>query len=575
MSRSPSKPSSSPGTIRAQLAAGYARDGYWSDEVLWDWVTRNARARGNAPALKTWGGVITYAELTQRALACAAGLRALGISKGDVVAVQLPNIPEFVVAYLAITRLGAVMQTMHMPYRAADIEVLLAHSGAKAMVCMSKSGDFVGAETCLALRARLPQLRAVIAVGAAAPDSAHAFDSLQQAAMADTLGHAHGLSGADDFLLLYTSGTTASPKGVPHAYRDFLANARLSARELSVEAHDVLLPVAPFTHLYGLFAVNMALASGACVALLPAFTPPELARALRELKPTIAFTAPAHIAACLNAKLFDGIDLSHMKYVQISGSAVPPALARALEPMLTGGRVMQLWGMTELQAGAYTRLTDSEAVRAETTGRASPGTDLRVVDGDGAVLAMTTASDTVSVPRAGANSDRTTGAALASTEGELQMRGPSLFEGYRNNAAATAESFTPDGWFRTGDLAVIDADGNTRLTGRVKDIINRGGVKFNPLDIEALLQKHPAIAEVAIAPLPDALLGERACCFAVLKAGAALDLEGVRAYLEALGVNKIKWPERFECVTAMPLTPTRKIIKSALIAQLYATESTA
>ena len=297
-------------STHAALAARHASEGCWSDEVLWDWVARNARERGDAPALKTWSGTLTHAELARRARVFAGGLRNAGVGKGDVVAVQLPNIPEFVIAYLAVTRLGAVMQTLHMPYRAADIEVLLAHSGAKVAVCMAAIGDFAAAKTFVSLRQRLSLLHVVIAVGGAVPDGAQAFDALLHEAplMDDT----HGLAGADDFLLLYTSGTTASPKGVPHAYRDFLANARLSARELSVEPHDVLLSAAPFTHLYGLFSINMALAAGACVALLPAFTPPELARALRELKPTIAFTAPAHIAACLNAGWFDGVDLSHM-----------------------------------------------------------------------------------------------------------------------------------------------------------------------------------------------------------------------------------------------------------------------
>lgn len=532
------------------LAERYVRDGFWSDEVLWDWLTRNAQTRGDQPALKTWSGVVTHAQLARSARACAAGLRAAGVAKGDVVAVQLPNIAEFIIAYLAITRLGAVMQTVHMSYRASDIEVLLAHSGARAMVCMAAAGDFAAAATVLSLRPRLPQLQLVVAVGAVAevaPAGARRIEDLLHSAT--PLEDDHGLCGADDFLLLYTSGTTASPKGVPHAYRDFLANAQFAARELSVEAHDVLLSAAPFTHLYGLFSINMSLSVGACVALLPAFTPPELARALRELKPTMAFTAPAHIAACLQLGLFTDLDLAHMKYVQLSGSAVPPALARALEPLLGGGKVMQLWGMTELQAGAYTRLGDTEAVRCETTGRASPGTELRVVDADGSPLA-------------------------AGQEGELQMCGPSLFDGYRDNPLATAESFTADGWFRTGDLAVIDAIGNTRLTGRVKDIINRGGVKFNPLEIETLLQKHPAIAEVALAPVPDATLGERACCFAVLKPGAVLDLEGVRAYLAERDVNKIKWPERFEAVAAMPLTPTRKIIKTELVRQLGRREGT-
>ena len=523
--------------------AAYRAAGFWNDETLGDWLARHAAARGNHVALRLGNTAWTYAQVAEQTARLANALTALGIAKGDVVAVQLPNTPQFIFSYFAIASIGAVMQTVHMPYRAPDIEVLLAHSGAVAAICLDQAKDYAAAETLLALRAKLPQLRAVIVSGDQVPAGAHSLPAIAAAASA-TLPRI-ALTGEDAFLLLYTSGTTSSPKGVPHAYQDFLANARLSAAALDVTPNDLLLSAAPFTHLYGLFAINMALAVGASVALLPVFSPPALADAIRVMRPTIGFTAPAHIAACMNAGWFKDLDLACFRYVQISGSAVPPALARSFEPLLKGGKVMQLWGMTELQAGAYTRLTDSETVRMESTGATSPGTELRVVDSAGAPVAT-------------------------ETEGELQMRGPSLFAGYLNNDAATRAAFAPDGWFKTGDLAARDAAGNVRLTGRVKDIINRGGIKFNPLDIEALLLQHPAIAEVAVAPVPDAVLGEKACAFVVLKPGAALDLDGAREFLAARKVAKLTWPEQIEIVNVMPVTPTRKIIKGQLVAALLA-----
>lgn len=524
-------------------SALYRAAGFWNDEVLRDWLARHAATCAEHVALRLGEAVWTYAQVAAETARLANALTALGISKGDVVAVQLPNTPQFIFSYLAIASIGAVMQTVHMPYRAADIEVLLAHSGAVAAICLDEAKDYAAAQIFLGLKEKLPQLQHVIVAHGKAPAGAHSLTAI--AAAAPTVMPDVVLGGSDAFLLLYTSGTTSSPKGVPHAYQDFLSNARLSAEALPVTSDDVLLSAAPFTHLYGLFTVNMALAAGATIALLPAFSPPALAEAIRVMRPTIGFTAPAHIAACMNAGLFNGLDLSCFKYVQISGSAVPPALAREFEPLLGGGKVMQLWGMTELQAGAYTRLTDSEAVRMETTGAASPGTELRIVDGLGQAVA-------------------------AGEEGELHMRGPSLFGGYLNNHEATREAFTPDGWFKTGDLATCDADGNLRLTGRVKDIINRGGVKFNPLEIEALLLQHPSIAEAAVAPVPDAVLGEKACAFVVLKPGTALDLDAVREFLAECGVTKLKWPEQLELVAAMPVTPTRKVIKGQLVAALLA-----
>ncbi len=522
-------------------AAQYRAAGYWRDDTLRDWLAARARERPDRDALRQGDRRVTWAELHRLTRAFECALDGLGIRKGDVVAVQLPNVVEFVVAYLAIAARGAVMQTVHMPYRAAELETLLAHSGARAAVVMAQAKDYEAARTVLGLRPKLPALAHVIAVGEP-PAGALGFDALIAAA-GDREPAPVALSGADPFLLLYTSGTTSAPKGAPHPYQTLLCNFRLSAEALGIGPDDVLLSAAPYTHLYGLFTCTLPIATGATALLLPAFSPPELVRLMHAGRPTVAFAAPAHIAACFAQQLFDGRDLSSLRYLQMSGSPVPAALARAFEPLMRGGKVMQLWGMTELQAGAYTRLDDPEPVRAETTGRPSPGTELRVVREDGAV-------------------------APPGEEGELQMRGASVFAGYLNDPAATRAAFTADGWFRTGDLATMDADGNTRLAGRTKDLINRGGVKFNPLEIETLLARHPAIEQAAIVPMPDPVLGEKACLFVALRPGATLTLAEVTGWLDAARVSKVKWPERLEIVDAMPLTPTRKIMKGELTKRL-------
>ncbi len=526
----------------------FRRAGYWSDVTLGDWLATNERECGDREALRwgardalgSGGGSLSWSQFGRQVRAFARGLDRFGIAKGDVIAVQLPNSVEFVTAYLAIASRGAVMQTLHMPYRAAELQTLLAHSKAVAAIVIAQAKDYSASRTVLELKPALPHMKHVIAVGPGAPEGALAFSDLVADAQSNATPPAPVTVTADmPFLLLYTSGTTSAPKGVPHAYRNFLGNSRLSARELSVTREDLLLSAAPYTHLYGLFSFNMALATGAVTLLMPAFSPPELAELFSRERPTIAFTAPAHIAACLGAKLFDGRDLSSLRYVQISGTAVPPELGRAFEPLLPGGKVMQLWGMTELQAGAYTRLADSEPVRIETTGCASPGTELRVVQDDGSPAAP-------------------------GEVGELQVRGASLFSGYLDNPQATRDAFTEDGWFRTGDLAEMDAAGNTALAGRTKDIINRGGVKFNPVDVENLMAGHPAVLEAAVVPMPDPVLGEKACLFVTLRPGQSLQLTEVQRFLEEKKVSKLKWPERLEIIGAMPLTPTRKVIKGQL-----------
>jgi cyclohexanecarboxylate-CoA ligase/acyl-CoA synthetase len=473
---------------------------YWRDETLHEWMTRHVRAIPDRVAVTGPDGAWSYSDLQRRALGLAAQFRALGIGRGDVVAIQLPNVAEFILTYLATGYAGAILQTLHMPYRGAEIETLLAHSGAKAMVCLAQGKDFNPAEAVLAMKPRLPRLQHVIAVGPGTSASAIAFDAdLRGAEIADTP------KSTDDFVLYYTSGTVSAPKGVPIPYRKFLANARLSVEALEITPDSILLSAAPYSHAYGLFSVNLAIAAGATVSLLPVFSPPALAEAIDRYRPTQAFTAPAHVTACLQAGLLNSERLSSLRFLQISGSACPPQLAQAVQAMMPNGKVTQLWGMSETQAGAYHRPGDPFDARMTSAGRASPGTELRVMLDDAL--------------------------APADEEGELQVRGCSVFGGYLNNQEATASAFTPDGWFRTGDLARMDADGNIRLTGRLKEIINRGGVKFNPADIEALIDRHPAVIQCAIAPIPDPVLGERACCFAVLKPGTSLTLDDIRAFL--------------------------------------------
>jgi cyclohexanecarboxylate-CoA ligase/acyl-CoA synthetase len=246
------------------------------------------------------------------------------------------------------------------------------------------------------------------------------------------------------------------------------------------------------------------------------------------------------MSACLNEGLLTRERLASLRFVLISGSICPPALAHAVQDLMPAGKVLQLWGMSEMQAGTFTRPGDPLGVRSSTAGRASPGTELRVADG------------TTVLP--------------ADTEGELQARGRSVFTGYLDNTEATSAAFTADGWFRTGDLARLDAQGNLEITGRLKDVINRGGVKFNAADIEATIGAHEAVAQCAIVPMPDPVLGERACCFLVLKPGAkAITLDDLRAFLAAREVAKLKWPERVEIIADMPMTPTRKVKKTELI----------
>jgi non-ribosomal peptide synthetase component E (peptide arylation enzyme) len=524
-----------PAQVRKFLDAGW-----WQNDTLSGWLAAHAAEAPERPAIVAGERALSYREVADQTARLAGALAELGIGRGDVVSVQLPNTPEFLIAFLAITALGGVMSTIHMPYRATEIETLLGHSRARAAICLGLAKDFSPAETILGLKPRLPGLEHVIAVGEA-PAAAHPFADL--VAQGKPVAPASPPAGADPFLLLYTSGTTAAPKGVPLSYQNMLGNARLSAPEHQITADDVLLSAAPFSHLFALYSFHLALAAGATNLLLPAFTPPDLAAAIEVGRPTVLFTAPAHLAACLGAGLFDKHDISSLRLAIVSGSACAPDIARAFDAKMANGAMTQLWGMTETQAGLYTRPGDGIEVAATSAGRPSPGTEVRVAGLDNLPLGH-------------------------GEEGELQVRGSLLFPGYYDNAEANAEAFTPDGWFRTGDLAVMDEAGNVSLTGRIKDLINRGGVKYNPLDVETLLDQHPKVQQSAVVPVPDPVLGEKACCFVVPGADGPPTLEELCDYLLERDIAKTKLPERLELVDEMPLTPTRKIIKGRLKTRL-------
>jgi cyclohexanecarboxylate-CoA ligase/acyl-CoA synthetase len=524
-----------------QNAAYFRSRGWWRDETLPGWLDRNALQNGRTAAINTFDRPISYRELKDHAYGVASALQALGIGRGDIVAVHLPNIPEFVVSWLAINACGAVMQTIHLPYGLREVEHLLRHSGAKVAIALSTAMGRSPAGELLALRDTIPSLQSVVSVGRLVTGAEHF------AAMRASQSLGRNEAAADDpFLLLYTSGTTSAPKAVSVSFNQFLSNARLAAQEFGLTIEDRILCLAPFTHLYGLYTLQLGLCVGASACLLPIFAPQDFIEALRRMQPTVIFGAPGHIAACMQQRLFQGADLGSVRIAVLSGTTVPPALSTAFEHILPNGKVMQAWGMTELQFGTCGRLADTRDVRFDSVGRAMPGTDVRIADAD----------DCRVLP--------------PGEIGELQVRGCSVFSGYLGNPTATAESFTADGWFRTGDLAEMDTDGNVRLRGRIKDIINRGGVKFNPIEVEAVIASHPAVAQAVVAPIPDPLLGERAACFVVLHEKAVLNFDDLKHFLAERKIAKFMWPEQLEIVPEMPMTPTRKVIKPELVQRLLA-----
>ena len=525
-----------------ELAQEFRAAGHWNEDTLTTYLDKWAAETPNKVAILSPETEVTFAEWRDRSLRFANALLDLGLTRGDVVAIQYPNHPEFLIAYLGIAMMGGVMCTLHMPYRAGEMAPLMNHGQAKAVICTAGDDKYDAPGTMEALKGDVPSLEHVIVVGDPPKGMAAGHRSFF-----DLISHTEPRAIADPpkaqdpCILCFTSGTSASPKGVVRTYENFTSNARIYAPTIELTADDRVMVAPPFTHVFGLTCGTLGLYTGATNVLLSLFTPELYADRLINARPTVIFSAPAHVAATIKAGLLDNVDLSSIRDVVIAGSVCPPEVAADLERRLPHGRAGQLFGMTETVLIMQTPLDAPASVRHTSTGRKTIGIDVRITDPE-------------------------TGATLPTdTEGELQLRGYTILPGYLNNPQANALSFTDDGFFRTGDLATVDADDNVVITGRVKDVINRGGIKINPTDIENILQAHPAIVLAALVPMPDDVLGERICLFVTLAPGASLSFEEVTDYLNDNGIAKMRWPERLEIIDEMPMTPTRKIQKGGLI----------
>ena len=520
-----------------RIASKHLRLGNWNGDTVTDWLDKWSNETPDAIAAIGGGEEITFAQIRENALRLANSLLELGIRKGDVVAIQLPNQIEFMTVYFAVCMMGGVLSTMHMPYRAGEMEPLLKHGSARAVICAPAADSYDAAAAMLDMCTRVKTLEHVIVASGSAPDGTLSLPQLIEEGTKDQIENPPVAS--DPVILCFTSGTSSAPKAVVHNYQTMLANNRIAEPIYNMTRDDIVLGGPPFTHAFGICVLNLTLMVGAASLLMPAFTPPTLIELIETSKPTVMFVAPAHVAACLKAGLLDNGNLSSVRIATISGSACPPEIAYALEKAMPNGSVGQMWGMTECFMGLHTPFDGPADIRCESLGVSTPTFEARMVDDKGSVVAD-------------------------GEEGALEIRGCSIIAGYFNNDEANRTAFTGDGWFRTGDLACRDTDGLLRITGRERDLINRGGIKINPTDIEAVIDNHPAVLMSAIAPVPDDVLGERACVYIQLQPDASVTLEEICNWLRKNDIAKMKWPERLEIVGQMPMTPTRKIIKGAL-----------
>ncbi|MBU2891379.1 class I adenylate-forming enzyme family protein [Celeribacter halophilus] len=506
-------------------------------EALRYWAT----ARPEALAVDTHDhGRLNYADLLDQAEALAAGFLSLGLKAGDRVAIQIPSSPEFVTAYFACQISGCVLTTYHMPYRQEELRPLVSFSRPKA-VLTSQVGKYNGPETMALLASETGTMDHIIVVGGEASEGEVSFHMLINENRGKPLPPVPPVK--SELALCFTSGTSAAPKAVLRTQDIITENAHIFSEMLSMTEDDRIMIAPPLTHVFGLSCAGNAIYSGAAIVPIPLFSPKIYAHYLTEMAPTVVYSAPAHLAATLKSGAMENKPPVTVRDVIVGGSICPPKVAEAFEAHLPNGRVGSLFGMTEMALATQTDPNDPPAIRHGTVGKLAKGLKIRVMSREGMELP-------------------------AGEEGEMQLSGYSVLSEYHDNPGANESAFTDDGWFRTGDLAMLDEEGNIMITGRSKDIINRGSIKINPSDIESLVDAHPSVIQSALVPMPDPVLGERICAYAVLKPGESLNLPQLCAFLESKHIGKMRWPERLEILDEMPMTPTRKIIKPVLVADI-------
>ncbi|WP_246252770.1 acyl--CoA ligase [Allomesorhizobium camelthorni] len=498
------------------------------------------RAEAEASAIRAPGkSPLTYRQLLRHADDVASRLRGMGISRNDKVAIVLPNGPEMAVAFLASTMCGTAAP-LNPAYRREEFDFYLNDLQARLLIV---DGDSTGPAAEAAAARGMPIVRVTCGTQKTAGllISADLDAVLQQ-------NSANGISSADTALVLHTSGTTSRPKIVPLSHRNLVASAGHIAASLALRPDDVCLNIMPLFHIHGLIAaVLSSLYAGASVSCTPGFNALRFIALLKSEDPTWYTAVPTMHQAIVEraARQSAGALKSRLRFVRSSSASLPPSVLTELETTL-GCTVIEAYGMTE----AAHQMTSNPLTKAErrpgTVGRPA-GPMVRIVDAAGNFLPPC-------------------------TEGEIVISGPNVTSGYENNPVANAAAFFDDGgtnarWFRTGDLGRFDQDGYLTVTGRIKEIINRGGEKISPREVDEVLLLADGVAQAVTFGYPHPKLGEEVSAAVVLALGSKTTAETIRSFA-ADRLAAFKVPRKIIIVEEVPKGATGKVQRIGLAALL-------
>lgn len=514
------------------LVARYYESGLWTKETFPELLKRQAETCGDKIAIVDPERRISYRDLHEEVKKVARDLADLGVGPGDVVSIQLPNYIEFAVAFFAAQQTGAIASQFGVDFRALEVEPILRLCRSKVYMCKDgyKKFDYPGMVEKLA-----PGLDGLQAIYVFNKGGKNEIRKLRP-----TTGPSNPAASKDADSITrigFTSGTTGSPKGVLHSHNTILSSIRIYNLDMKVTDKDVLLVGLPLGLTWGYMTFIQGILAGARVVFMDGFDPRTALSLIEKEKISYIPAAPATLVSLLNVPDLEKFDTSSLRVFVSGGAPCPVEVIRDARKRL-GGAVCEAYSMIETGIHTMTRPDDDPEVVHGTVGRPATGMSVGLLDDVGN-----------EVPEG--------------EPGEISARGPCVNLGYFNNDEANKAAFTDTGWFRTGDVGKFDENGNLRVVGRVKEIINRGGKKFFPREVEEILYTHPNVLHVAIVGLPDFRLGERNCVCVVPRPGTSVSLEDMVDHLKDR-VAVYKLPEMIEIFSELPLTPTGKVQRPTL-----------
>ena len=496
-------------------------------------VFEHADRRPDKPALidGPTGRTLTYAQLAGAVKRTATGLAARGFAKGDVFAIYSPNLPEYAVAFFGVATTGGVSTTINPTYTAKELRLQLQDSGATYLVTIQQFLDT--AREAIAETA----VEEIFVFGEA--EGATPFAALMLD-MVDGDAPAVEIDPRDDLVALpYSSGTTGLPKGVMLTHHNIVANlTQIHGVEQTADT-EVLIGILPFYHIYGMVAIMCnALRVGATVVTMPRFELDQFLALIQEHGITTAYLVPPIVLALAKHPAVDQYDLSTLNDIMSGAAPLPESVATTCASR-NHVVVRQAYGLTETSPATHINAR-TRALKVASVGTSLPSTEYRIVD----LAAMSDAPQ--------------------GELGEVWIRGPQVMKGYLNNPEATREMIDEEGWLHSGDIGRADEDGYLYVVDRVKELIKYKGLQVAPAELEAVLQSHPAVADVAVIPSPDEEAGEIPKAFVVVKPGATVTADEVIAFV-AERVSPQKKVRKVEFIDAIPKVPSGKILRRELV----------